>query len=97
MRSRRAAATHPAIAPSPRGVRHSATVLSWSESGKTRIRSLPMANRPRMRRLTENYRHLRQSRADLVKLHQQVLAAVDRLEQALRLPPPSSGRRKAGR
>ena len=46
----------------PRGVRHAATVLSWSEAGKTRIRSLPKADRARMRRLTESYRHLRQAR-----------------------------------
>ncbi len=63
----------------PDGVRHPATVLSWSEDGKTRIR-----------RLTENYRRLRQSRASLVKLHREILAAVDRLEQVLRLPPPVS-------
>ena len=74
----------------PRGVRHSATVLSWSEAGKTRIRSLPAADRARIRRLAENYRHLRQSRAALVKLHRRVLQAIDRLEQALRLPLPAS-------
>ena len=65
----------------PRGVRHAATVLSWSEAGKTRIRSLPKADRARMRRLTESYRHLRQARAGLVKLHQQILDAIDHLEQ----------------
>jgi hypothetical protein len=81
----------------PRGVRHSATVLSWSEAGKTRIRSLPKADRARIRRLTENYRHLRQSRAHLAKLHRQVLAAIDRLEGGLRLPPPSPDRRNTGR
>jgi hypothetical protein len=74
----------------PSGARHSATVLSWSEAGKTRIRSLPMADRARIRRLTENYRRLRQSRAALVKLHRQILQAIDRLEQTLRLPPPAS-------
>ena len=74
----------------PDGVRHPATVLSWSEDGKTRIRSLPKAGRARIRRLTENYRRLRQSRASLVKLHREILAAVDRLERALRLPPPAS-------
>lgn len=81
----------------PRGARHAATVLSWSEAGKTRIRSLPPPDRARIRGLTKNYRHLRQSRAALVKLHKQVLAAVDRLEQGLRLPPPSPGRRNTGR
>jgi hypothetical protein len=81
----------------PRGVRHAAIVLSWSEAGKTRIRSLPKADRARIRSLTENYRHLRQSRAHLVKLHQQVLVAIDGLEQSLRLPPPSPVRRRTGR
>ena len=80
----------------PRGVRHAATVLSWSEAGKTRIRSLPKADRARMRRLTESYRHLRQARANLVKLHQQVLDAIDRLEQVLRLPPPAPSQRNRG-
>lgn len=80
----------------PHDVRHSATVLSWSEDGKTRLRSLPAADRARVRRLTESYRHLRQSRAALAKLHRQVLQGIDRLEQALRLPPPASpGKRKA--
>jgi len=80
----------------PQGARHSATVLSWSEDGKTRIRSLPAADRARVRRLTESYRHLRQSRAALAKLHRQILQGIDRLEQALRLPPPpASGQAKS--
>jgi len=29
----------------PRGVRHAAPVLCWSEAGKTRLRSLPQADR----------------------------------------------------
>jgi len=81
----------------PRGARHAATVLSWSEAGKTRIRSLPQADRTRLRGLTENYRRLRQARAHLVKLHQQVLAAIDRLQQALRLPPPAPSQRHRGK
>jgi len=81
----------------PRGARHTATVLSWSEAGKTRIRSVPQADRTRLRGLTENYRRLRQGRAILVKLHQQVLEAIDRLEQALRLPPPAPSQRSSGK
>lgn len=81
----------------PRGARHAATVLSWSEAGKTRIRSIPQADRAHLRGLTENYRRLRQARAHLVKLHQQVLEAIDRLEQALRLPPPSPSQRNRGK
>jgi len=41
---------------------------------------------------------LRQARADVVRLHQQMLHAIDQLEQALRLPPPpAAGRPRAAR
>jgi hypothetical protein len=69
-------------------------VLSWSERGKTRLRTLPPGERARLRRLTENYRRFRQARAALVKLHRRMLATLDRLEQALRLPPPKRAARR---
>jgi len=72
----------------PQGGLHAATVLSWSEAGRTRIRSLAAGDQARIRSLAENYRHFRQCRVALAKLHRQILAAMDRLEQALRLPPP---------
>src|SRR5450755_3590371 len=74
----------------PEGPLHSATVLSWSQNGKTHVRSLVAGDRARIRRLTENYRRLRQSRAALIKLHKQALAAIDQLTHALLLPPPIS-------
>lgn len=80
----------------PHGARPAATVLSWSEAGQTRIRSLPQAARARLGGRTENYRRWRQSRAHLVKLHPQILAAIDGLEQVLRLPPPSPSRPHRG-
>ena len=73
----------------PQGGLHSATVLSWSEAGRTPIRSLAAGDQDRIRGLAENYRHFRQCRVALAKLHRQILAAMDRLEQALRLPPPA--------
>ena len=73
---------------SPQGLLHSTTVLSWSQSGRTRLRSLRPQDRPRLRRAAQDYRLFRQCRARLVKLQGQVLRAVDRLEKALRLPPP---------
>ena len=78
----------------PDGILHSATVLSWSQSGKTHIRSLAAGDRARIRRLTENYRRLRQARATLIKIHRQALEAIDRLAQALLLPPPSAGKER---
>ncbi len=80
----------------PDGARHSSPVLSWSHQGKTQLRTLPAREVDRIRRLSENYRQFRQTRAALVKLHQRTLTTIDRLEKALRLPPPRpvSKRRK---
>lgn len=74
----------------PRGQRHAATVLSWSESGRTRTRSVPAPARARVRRLTAQYRRLRQARTAVIQLHRQILRTTDQLEEALRLPPPAS-------
>jgi hypothetical protein len=73
---------------SPEGPLHASTVLSWSAHGKTRLRTLPAGNTAPLRHLAENYRRFRQDRAALVKLHSQILVAIDRLERALLLPPP---------
>lgn len=74
----------------PRGQRHPATVLSWSETGRTRTRSVPAPDRARVRRLTAQYRRLRQARTAVIQLHRQILRTIDQLEAALRLPPPTS-------
>ena len=47
--------------------------LTWSQSGNMHLRSLAAEDRARIRRLTENYRRLRQARATLIKLHKQAL------------------------
>ena len=72
----------------PRSRLHPATVLSWSDAGRNRVRSLSVEQRAPFRRLAEQYRRLRQARAAMVRLQQQMLHDVDLLEQALRLPPP---------
>ena len=79
---------------SDQGPRHSSTVLSWSERGKTRLRTLPPGQRARSRQWTENYRHFRQARATLVKLQGRMLATLDQLEKTLRLPPPKPAARR---
>lgn len=79
---------------SPDGPLHSSTVLSWSQNGKTRLRSVGAENSARIRRLTEDHRRFRQSRAALVKLHRQILGAIDALEKLLLLPPPPAPRRR---
>jgi hypothetical protein len=79
------------------GPLHTSTVISWSEHGKTRLRTLPPDERARLRRLTEDYRHFRNARAALVKLHRRMLDHIDRLEKALRLPPPKPASRRPKR
>jgi hypothetical protein len=79
---------------SDQGPLHIATVISWSEHGKSRLRTLPPGELAHFRQLTENYRRFRQARAALVKLHQRILAHVDRLEAALLLPPPKPAARR---
>lgn len=79
---------------SDQGPLHTSTVISWSEHGKTRLRTLPSGELAHFRQLTQNYRSFRQARAMLVKLHQQIVAHIDRLETALQLPPPQPAARR---
>jgi hypothetical protein len=69
-------------------------VLSWSDQGKTHLRTLPPGEYFRFRQWTENYRRFRHARAALVKLHQAMLVRINRLEKTLRLPPPQPARRR---
>jgi len=82
---------------SDQGPLHTATVISWSEHGKTRLRTLPPGELAHFRQLAENYRRFRQARAALVKLHQRIVAHIDRLETALKLPPPKPASRRRKR
>jgi hypothetical protein len=79
---------------SQQGTLHSSTVLSWSDRGKTRLRTLPPGELAHVRQLAENYRRFRHARAALVKLHRRILDHIDRLEKALRLPPPKPAARR---
>ena len=79
------------------GPLHTSTVISWSEHGKTRQRTLPPGELPHFRQLAGNYRRFRQARAALVKLHRRIVAHIDRLEAALELPPPKPASRRRKR
>jgi len=79
---------------SDQGPLHASPVLSWSEHGKTRLRTLPAGERARFQQLTESYRRFRQARAALVKLQRRMLATIDQLEKTLRLPPPQPAARR---
>src|SRR5258708_21123783 len=72
----------------PDGGLHAAIGLSWSEAGRTRIRSLAVGDQARIRSLAQNYRHFRQCREALAKLHRPTLPPMARLEDTFPLPPP---------
>jgi len=82
---------------SEEGPLHTSPVISWSEHGKTRLRTLPPGELAHFRQLAENYRCFRQARAALVKLHQRIVAHIDRLEATLELPPPQPASRRRNR
>ena len=69
------------------GALHGAMVLSWSESGKTKLMTVGPADLERLMRMTGEYRKFRQARAALVKLQKELLREVDRLEGAIREVP----------
>ena len=79
---------------SDQGPLHTSTVISWSEHGKTRLRTLPPGELSHFRQLAESYRRFRQARATLVKLHRRIVTHIDRLETALQLPPPKPASRR---
>jgi len=82
---------------SDQGPLHTSAVISWSEHGKTRLRTLPSAELAHFRQWTENYRRFRRARAALVKLHQRIVTHIDRLETVLQLPPPKPASRRRKR
>jgi hypothetical protein len=79
------------------GPLHTSPVISWSQHGKTRLRTLTPGELAHFRQLTEHYRRFRQARAALVKLHRRIVAHIDRLEAALQLPPPKPASRRRKR
>ena len=66
---------------------HESMVLSWSEAGRTRLRSIPEQNVNRLRRLTERYQRFRKARARLVQISREILKITNRIEEVRRSEP----------
>ena len=79
-----------------RGDKHMVYQLSWTENGTRRSTSIRLDELARVRAAVERYRHLRQSRAELLKLASEAASLMDVLVETLRVKPPdkSGGRRK---
>ena len=79
-----------------RGDKHVVYQLSWTEDGKRRSTHIRADELSEIRAAVGRYRHLRQCRAELLKIASEGAALIDALIEALRVPPPdkSRGRRK---
>ena len=79
-----------------RGDKHEVYQLSWTEKGRRRSTYIRQDELTRVRAAVERYRHLRQCRAELLKLAAEAASGMDALVEALRVPPPdkSGGDRK---
>lgn len=70
-----------------RGQLHRTMVLSWSEQGKTRLRSIPPARLNELRQKSEEYLRFRRARARVSEIHREILVLLDRIEELRRERP----------
>jgi hypothetical protein len=71
-----------------RGEKHEVYQLSWTENGKRRSTHVRADELDRVRAAVERYRHLRQCRAEVLKLASEVASLIDVLVESLRMPAP---------
>lgn len=64
------------------GQLHAVTVLSVSEEGRTRLRTIPPDQITALRALTAQYQRFRRARARLVKVHRRMVTVIDQLAAA---------------
>ncbi|MCK5651423.1 MAG: hypothetical protein KAJ42_08610 [Gemmatimonadetes bacterium] len=69
------------------GTPHESMVLSWSEEGRTRLRSISGRSVDRLKRLTERYGRFRKARARLVQISKEILEIANRIEEVRRREP----------
>jgi len=77
-----------------RGQLHPTAMLVVPEKGKRRNIYVPVVDRPEIQRRSQRYRKLRQSRAEIVKLSNEILKLTDSLLELLSEPYAPEPRRK---
>ena len=70
-----------------RGRLHKSMVLSWSDRGKTRLKSIPPERLEELRRKSEEYARFRRARAQVSVICRQMLSVIDRIETLRREEP----------
>ncbi len=67
-----------------RGELHRSMVLTWSEGGKSRLRSIPSEDVAEVKKKSEEYLRFRRARARVGEIHREILAVMDRIEKLRR-------------
>jgi hypothetical protein len=70
-----------------RGQLHRSLVLSWSDQGRTRLKSIPPERVQELRRKSEEYLRFRRARAQVTVICKQMLSVIDRIETLRREEP----------
>jgi hypothetical protein len=70
-----------------RGELHRTMVLTWSENGKTRIRSIPRERVLELKAKSEAYLRFRRARARVTEICRQIIAVLDQMERLRREEP----------
>ena len=69
------------------GQLHKSMVLSWSQQGKTRLKSIPAEKLAELSRKSEEYLRFRWARAQVTIIYKQMLDVIDRIESLRREEP----------
>jgi hypothetical protein len=67
-----------------RGQLHRNMVLTWSEGGRSYLRSIPRAQVADLRRKSEAYLRFRRARAEVSVLHKKILGVLDQIQELRR-------------
>jgi Family of unknown function (DUF6788) len=78
------------------GELHARMVVSASERGKTRLRSIPRGFLVDIQQRVRRYQELRRARARVVEIHRQMLKVMDEMEAMRREELPSPGKDRNG-
>jgi hypothetical protein len=70
-----------------RGELHRSMVLSWSEGGKSRLRSIPPERLGELKEKSEEYLRFRRARARVTEICREILAVLDQMEKLRREEP----------
>jgi hypothetical protein len=70
-----------------RGRLHRNIVLTWSEQGRSHMRSIPRARVAELRQKSAEYLRLRRAHAEVSVLHKKILKVLDQIQELRREAP----------